>query len=201
MKKDKKIKGNARYIIKVAILAAMAGMLMLIEFPLGFAPSFYKMDLSDLPAMIGGFALGPVAAAIIEFLKNVIHILIKGTSTAFVGELANFVTSCALVVPAALIYKYKKSFTGAIIGMIAGTATIAVVGSLMNYFILIPTFSKLYHLPLDSIIAMGTSANESITNLKTLVLFAVVPFNLLKGVICSLITLPIYKRVSPLLHR
>ncbi len=190
-----------KYIVKVAILAAIAAVIQLIAFPLPFiAPSFYDMDLSDVPALIGAFSLGPVAGVIIEFVKNCLHIVIKGTSTAFVGEFANFITGCALVVPAALIYMYRKSLKGAIIGMIVSIASFVVAGALLNYFVLIPTFSELFKLPLDSIIAMGTEINPYITDLKTLVIISVAPFNFLKSLAVSVVTILLYKRVSRVLH-
>ena len=97
------------YIIKIAILAAIASVIMLFEFPLWFAPGFYKLDLSETVILMGSFAMGPVAGVLIELLKNLLNILINGTTTAYVGEFANFVTGCAIVLPAALIYKYKKT--------------------------------------------------------------------------------------------
>lgn len=191
---------NLKYIAKIGVLSAVAAVLMLFELPLWFAPPFYKLDFSEIPILIGSFALGPLAGVIMELLKNLINLLLDGTTTAFVGEFANFVTGCAFVLPAALIYKHHKSLKTAILGMLTGTASLIFVGALMNYFILIPTFSKLYELPLEVIVAMGTKVNASITDLKTLVVFAVMPFNLLKAVACSAVTLLLYKRVSKILH-
>ncbi len=190
-----------KYIAKIGILAAIAAVVQLIAFPLPFiAPSFYDMDLSDVPALIGAFSLGPVAGVIIEFIKNCLHIVIKGTSTAFVGEFANFITGCALVLPASIIYKYRKNLKSAVIGMLVSIASFVVVGALLNYFVLIPTFSELFKLPLDSIVAMGTEINPYITDLKTLVIISVAPFNFLKSLAVSVVTILLYKRVSPVLH-
>ena len=189
-----------KYIAKIAVLSAVASILMLFELPLWFAPSFYELDFSELPILIGGFALGPAAAVLMELLKNLLNILMNGTDTAFVGEFANFVTGCAFVLPAALIYKYKKSLKGAIWGLITATLSLALVGALINYFVLIPAFSNLYGLPIESIVAMGTAVNASITDLKSLIVFAVVPFNLLKAVACSVLSLLLYKRLSKILH-
>lgn len=191
---------NLKYIAKIGVLSAVAAVLMLFELPLWFAPPFYKLDFSEIPILIGSFALGPLAGVIMELLKNLINLLLDGTTTAFVGEFANFVTGCAFVLPAALIYKHHKSLKTALLGMLTGTASLIFVGALMNYFILIPTFSKLYELPLEVIVAMGTKVNASITDLKTLVVFAVMPFNLLKAAACSAVTLLLYKRVSKILH-
>ena len=192
-------KKKLKYLAQIAILAALAAILMLLEIPLWFAPSFYKLDLSEVPILIGAFAMGPISAILMELLKNILNILMDGTTTNFVGEFANFVMGCAFVVPAALIYKYKRTFFGALIGIIVGTISLAAIGSLINYFVLIPTYSKLYHLPLDAIIAMGAALNNWIQDLKTFVLFATLPFNLFKGVVCSLVTILLYKRISKIL--
>ena len=188
------------YVVKIAILAALSAVIMLLEFPLPFAPGFYKLDLSEAVILMGGFAMGPVAAAVIELIKNLINILLNGTTTAFVGEFANFLTGCALVVPAAVIYKYHKTLKGAIVSLAVGTISLVVVGSAFNYFVLIPAFASMYHMPLDEIISMGSKVNPLVSDLKTLVMFAVAPFNIVKGVLCSLINLLLYKRVSKVLH-
>lgn len=195
-----KSKRPIRYIARVAVLSAVAAVIMLLEIPLWFAPGFYKLDLSELVILMGGFAMGPAAAVTIEFLKNLINILLNGTSTAYIGEFANFITGCAFVVPAALIYKYHKNKKGAIIGMIVGTLSLSLIGSLLNYFLLIPAFSRFYNLPINTIIGMGTAVNPLVTDLKTLVVFAVAPFNLVKGVICSAASFLLYKHVSKILH-
>ncbi len=191
---------NLKYIVKIGILSAVAAVLMLFELPLWFAPPFYKLDFSEIPILIGSFALGPLAGVIMELLKNLLNLLMDGTTTAFVGEFANFVTGCAFVLPAALIYKHKKSLKNALVGLAVGTLSLVLVGAAMNYYILVPTFSELYHLPLENIVAMGTAVNASISDLKTLIVFAVMPFNLLKSVACSAVTLLLYKRVSKILH-
>ena len=188
------------YVVKIAILAALSAVIMLLEFPLPFAPGFYKLDLSEAVILMGGFAMGPVAAAVIELIKNLINILLNGTTTAFVGEFANFLTGCALVVPASLIYKYHKTLKGAIVSLAVGTFSLVIIGSTFNYFVLIPAFSSMYHMPLDEIVSMGSKLNPLVSDLKTLVVFAVAPFNIVKGVLCSLINLLLYKRVSKILH-
>lgn len=189
-----------KYIAKVGVLSAVAALLMLFEIPLWFAPSFYELDLSELPILIGGFALGPLAAVLMELLKNLLNLLMNGTRTAFVGEFANFVTGCALVLPASLIYKYHKTRKGAVVGLVAGALSLVIVGAAINYFVLIPAFSSFYGLPIDAIVAMGTKVNGAITSLPTLIVFAVMPFNLLKAIVCSLLTMLLYKRLSKILH-
>jgi len=190
-----------KYIAKVAVLAAAAVLLMMFEFPLWFAPGFYKLDLSETIILIGGFALGPVAGVLIELLKNLLNLLLEGTTTAFVGELANFITGCVFIVPAALIYRHKKSLKSAIVGMAIGTISLAIVGSMLNYFVLVPTYVEMYKMPLDAIIAMASEVNGAVTDLKSMIVFAVAPFNLVKGIICSILAALLYKRVSGILHR
>ena len=195
-----KSKTPIRYMARIAVLTAIASVLMLLEIPLWFAPGFYKLDVSELVILMGGFAMGPTAAILIEFLKNLINILLNGTDTAYIGEFANFITGCAFVVPAALIYKYHKNKKGAIISMIVGSLSLALIGSLLNYFVLIPAFSRLYNMEMEAIIGMGAAVNPLVSDLKTLVVCAVAPFNLVKGIICSSLAMLLYKRVSKILH-
>lgn len=195
-------RASLRYITKIAILSAMAFILMLFEFPLAFlAPSFYELNFSDVVALTGSFALGPVAGVLIEFFKIVLNIIFTGSDTAFVGEFSNFVMGCAYVLPAALLYRYRKNLRTAVLGMLIGTAVLAVVSGLLNYYVMIPMYSELYKAPIDDILGMGAAINPAIGNLWSFVLLAVVPFNLIKGVACSVLTFFLYKHVSPLLHK
>ena len=192
---------STHYITYTAMFATMAGVLMLIEIPLPFAPPFYKIDLSELPILICTFYLGPVAGVIAELLKVMIKLLLKGSSTAFVGDFANFAVGCSFVLPASVIYHAKPSRRSALYGMLAGTLVMTVFGSAFNAVYLLPKFAALFGMPMEVIIGMGTKVNAAITSVSTLVLFAVVPFNLLKGVVVSLLTFLLYKRISPILHR
>ena len=192
---------DTHYAAYVAIFAAMAGVLMLIEIPLPFAPPFYKIDLSELPVLICTFYLGPVAGVVTELIKVLLKLLLKGTSTAFVGDFANFAVGCSFVLPASVVYHARPCKKTALIGLVAGTLVMTVFGSAFNAIYLLPKFSELYGMPLEAIVGMGTKVNPRITSVSTLVLFAVVPFNLLKGAIDALLTLLLYKRISPLLHK
>ncbi|MBE6963146.1 MAG: ECF transporter S component [Ruminococcaceae bacterium] len=189
----------ARRVSYIGIFSAVAALLMYFEISLPFAPPFYQIDLSEVPVFICSFSLGPVAGVVCELLKIIIKLFLKGTSTAFVGDFANFVVGCSFVLPATIVYHCVKTKKGALIGMAAGTLVMTVFGSLFNALYLIPAFSKLYGLPLEAIIGMGTEVNKAITDLTTLVLFAVVPFNLLKGVLVSFLTFLLYKRIERLL--
>lgn len=192
---------GVRTIVYIAVFSAVAGVLMMFEIPLFFAPSFYKLDLSEIPVLMCSFYLGPVAGVVTEALKVIIKLLLKGTSSAFVGDFANFVVGCTLVLPASVIYHVHKSKKTAVIGVCAGTLVMTVFGSLFNAFYLLPKFSQLFGLPLDAIVAMGTAINGNINSVSTLVFFCVVPFNLLKGIVVSLITFLLYKRLEPVLFR
>lgn len=199
--KNRRAVSPARRVSYVAMFSAVAALLMLIEIPLFFAPAFYKIDLSEIPVLICAFYLGPVAGVVTELVKVLLKLLLKGTTTAFVGDFANFVVGCALVLPASVVYHANKSRKTAVIGMVIGTLVMTIFGSLFNGVYLLPKFSQLYGMPLDAIVAMGTQVNGAIHSVSTLVLFAVVPFNILKGVIVSLVTLLLYKRVEKLLFR
>ncbi|MDO4361469.1 MAG: ECF transporter S component [Eubacteriales bacterium] len=199
--KDRKQFSNTHYISYTAIFSAISGVLMVMEIPLFFAPGFYKLDISEMPVLICTFYLGPVAGVTAELLKVMVKLLIKGTSTAFVGDFANFVVGCSFILPASIIYHARPGKKTALIGMGVGTLVLTVFGSLFNGFYLIPKFAVLFGMPMDAIVAMGTKVNAAITDVWTLVAFAVVPFNLVKGVAVSALTFLLYKRVSPILHK
>ena len=189
---------SVRTTVKIGMLAAISVVLMLFEIPLPFAPSFYEIDFSEVPVLIGAFAMGPAAGAAIELVKILLNLVITGTDTAGVGELANFIIGCSLCLPAAIVYKQKKTRKGAMIGMAAGTALMVVIGCLINAYVMLPAYSAAFGLPIDALVQMGTAVNPSITSLSTFVIFAVAPFNLLKAVLVSLIVLLIYKKISPI---
>lgn len=194
-------KKRINYITTVGILSALAAVLMILDFPVWFAPSFYKFDFGDLPALIGAFLLGPAAGIIIELIKVLLNLLLNGTVTAYVGEISNFIMSLALILPAGLIYKHKKTKKTAIISLICGVCTITVVSTAVNYFLLIPAYSAAMGIPLDVIIGAGTKLNPAITDMKTFILFAVVPFNLFKSGICSIVTFIVYKKAGAVLGK
>lgn len=193
-------KSNVKMMAQVGMLAAISAVLMFFEFPLPFAPSFYELDFSEVPVLIGCFSMGPAAGAAIEFLKILLKFALKGTLTAGVGEVANFIIGCSLVLPAAWIYKRKKTRTQAVWGLTAGTLCMAIVGGLLNAFVLLPTYAKAFGMPIEALIEMGSKVNGKITGLSTFILLAVTPFNLFKGVIISTIVLLIYKKISPVLR-
>lgn len=182
--------------VKVAILGAIAFGVMLVQFPIPIFPAFLKIDLSDVVALIGGFAIGPIAGVTVQLIKVLLHFVIR-TSTGGVGELANFIIGASFVFPAAFIYHMKKDKKHALIGVFIGTVTMTVAGALANMYILIPFYANI--LPIEVIINMGTIINSRITDVPSLVLYGITPFNIFKGVIISLVTMLIYKKISPLL--
>lgn len=187
----------AKRVSIVGICAAIATVLHILDFPLPFlAPEFYKLDFSELPVMLCGFYLGPSATVVCEAVKILLKLLLKGTSTAFVGDFANFFVGCSLVLPAVIIYHAHKSKHSAKVGLVVGTIVMTLFGSAFNGIYLLPKFSQLYGLPLDTIIAMGSAINASIQNVTTFVCFAVAPLNLVKGGAVSVLTLLLYKRVA-----
>ncbi len=196
-----KQRNNTKIIAKVGVLGAVATILMLLDFPLWFAPNFYKLDFSEVPVLLGTFALGPAAGAMIELIKILLNFVLNGTDTGGIGEFANLIIGCSFIVPAGLIYQRNKTIKTAVLGLIAGTLTLAVVGAFLNYFLLLPVYSKVYGAPIQAFISMGNAVNPAITDLKTLVLYAVVPFNIFKGIVVSAMVILVYKRLSPILHK
>ncbi len=186
----------ARRITIVAVSSALAAVLMYFEIPLFFAPGFYKIDLSEIPVLICSFYLGPTAGLISQGLKIMLKLLLKGTSTAFVGDYANFLIGVSFVLPASFLYHFRKSKKTAVWGLLAGGAVMTVVGSLINAYYLIPAYSRLFGMSLESIVAMGHAVNARINSITSLILWAVVPFNFLKALIDSLLTLILYKRIE-----
>ena len=180
----------------IAILGVLGAILMMFDFPIAIAPAFYKLDLSDLPCLIGGFALGPIPALFIELIKIIVKLLIKPTSTAFVGELAAFIISSSFVFTAALIYKNNKTRSSALKAMVIGTIVMAIVGTIANYLFIIPFYVKMYNMPLETIIGMGQAIFPIIKDKLSFVLCCVLPFNIIKGTIVSIVTLILYKRIS-----
>jgi len=198
-------KNSTRRIVAIGILSSVAAVLMFLEFPLvAIAPDFYKLDFSEVPALIGAFAFGPGAGLLIEAVKIIVKTTITGSVTMGVGEVANFLIGASFIIPATLIYHKKKNIKNAIIGMATGVLSMVVVGSMMNAFVLLPAFayflsSSEVTYTVDSFVYLGSLVNPLITNLQTFILFAVVPFNLIKGVLVSSIVILIYKRISILL--
>ena len=182
---------NTRKLAMIGMFSAIAMILHVLDFPIFFAPGFYKMDFSELPILVGSFAFGPVAGVMMEFVKILLKLCIKGTSTAFIGDLANFVVGCSLIIPASAVYSFKKTKKSAIIACIAGTLVMTVFGTAFNAVYLLPAFSKFYGMPLDAILAMGAEVNPLAKegSIVSFVVACVAPMNLIKGTLVSVVTL------------
>jgi len=199
-------KTDVRKITVTAMLSAIAFALMFFEFPIPIMPSFIKLDVSDLPALLGAFAIGPVSGVVIELLKNILHILIKGTSSAFVGELSNFLLGAVFAAVAGAVYKVKKNRKGAILAAFLGALAMGLVCLPLNYFVVYPAYVVCYHLPLEAIVGMYQAILGPIATVPTgnalfncLLVFNV-PFTFFKGVLDVILCFLIYKPLSPILH-
>ncbi|MBU3180476.1 ECF transporter S component [Clostridium psychrophilum] len=187
-------------LIKISLLAVMAFLLMYIELPIPIFPEFLKIDISDLPALLGAFALGPVAGVIIELFKNILHGMLA-SKTAFIGELANFLVGSCLILVSGYIYKVRKSKKGAIVGLLIGVVCMSMFAAILNYFVILPLYETVLGFPISAVVGMGSKLNHNINDLNSFVIWMIVPFNLFKGIIISAMTLALYKSVSPILHK
>lgn len=192
---------STRRTAMIGMFSAIALILHLMDFPLPFAPGFYQLDFSELPILIGSFAFGPAAGIMMEFVKILLKLCIKGTSTAFVGDLANFVVGCSFILPASAIYAFRKSKRSAVVACVAGTLVMTVFGTAFNAIYLLPAFSAFYGMPLEQILAMGAQVNPLVqeSSILSFVAACVAPLNLIKGASVSVVTLLIYKPLSPII--
>lgn len=188
-----------------AVLSAVAFALMFIEISLPIIPSFIKFDISDLPALFGAFALGPVYGVVIELLKNILHILLKGTTSAFVGELSNFLLGAVFCLTAGIIYARNKNKKTAVMACLAGALAMGIICLPLNYFIVYPAYVNVYKMPLEAIIGMYRAILGSIAEIPTknalfncLLVFNV-PFTFFKGIVDAAICILIYKPLSKFL--
>ena len=186
---------SVQYLTRIAVLTALASILFLIEIPV---VAFYKLDLSNLPVLLGAFSMGPLAGIIILALKSLIGMM--HSTSMYVGELADFIMGAAFVLPAALLYRRNKTRKTALIGMVAGTVTMIVVAVLVNWKMMIPFYMNAYGMPMEAVVGMATKALPFVDTEWKLLLCVTAPFNLLKGVVLSALTYVLYKHLSPLLH-
>ena len=187
---------STKLIARVGVLGAIAALLFLIP-GIPIVPPIYKLDFSTVPVLLGGFSLGYVPGLLILLIKDLVGL--TNSSSMGVGELADFLASAAMMLTAVAIYRRCHSRRGALIGLIAGTAVMTVVAALVNYFILIPFYVAVMNMPAEAIVSMIGKVIPAVDSLPKLIAFATTPFNLLKGVVLSVITFLLYKRLSPLL--
>ena len=198
-----KKKNNTAYLVKIAVLGVLAYVVMFLEFALPIFPSFLKMDFSELVPLVGALAMGPIAGMLIELIKNLLH-WATVSSTGGIGEIANFVVGTAFVMTAGFIYQRKKTKKGAMIALACSIVAMIVAGAIVNYFITVPFYASAFFRDaggVDGVVAMSAALIPIIHDKMTLILFAFCPFNLIKGIVLAIITIPLYKKVSPLLHK
>lgn len=183
--------------VKIGMLSGLGMVLMLLDFPLPIFPAFLKFDLSDAPAVIGAFAMGPAAGVMIELLKNLLKIMVR-SNTGGVGELANFLVGIAYVLPLALVYKKWPTRKGVAWGSGLAILSGAFFAAILNYFIFIPAYAAVLGYPVEAFVGMAAKINSNVVDLRTLVLFAIVPFNLVKGVVVAISGLGLFKILQPL---
>ena len=177
---------KTRYLVRVGVLGALGFALMFLDMPLAFiAPPFMKLDLSDVPGLISGFAMGPIYGVLVQLIKNILNL--SKTSTGGVGELSNFIVGSSFVLVSSLVYKRDKSMKSALIGVILGVMTMAALAMASNYFVVFPLYAKLM-IPMETIINMGKAVNPNIDSLWKMMLLSVLPFNLIKGAVNGLVT-------------
>ena len=190
---------NVYRLVLLALFAAISSVLMYLEFALPIFPGFLKLDFSEFPALIAAFMFGPLGGIAVALVKNLLHLPVS--LTGGVGELANFVISSALVGTAGLIYKFRKTKSGALIGMAAGTVAMCVTGFLANYFVMLPLYDRVMGFTEEKIVAISSAIIPFIKNKFDVVLWSITPFNLFKGIIMSTITFLLYKHLSTLIKK
>ena len=190
---------RTRKITAAAIFTALAVVLMYLEIPLPLMPPFLKFDFSEVPVLVGSFALGPVYGIVIELLKNLIHLPVTGTMG--IGEVSNFITGSIYVFTAGMVYQRLRTRKGAVMGMLSATLLLALVAAPFNYFVTLPLYGSVLNFSTEAIVGMSAKMNPAITSKETLIVLAFVPFNLFKGIVVALITFFIYKPISKLINK
>ena len=203
MKKTKKIDtqsqkriNHTRRIVMTAILSALSSVLMFFSFNVPLMPSFIKMDLSELPALIAALSMGPLYGALVCLIKNLVNLF--STTTGGVGELSNFILGVFFVVPAGIIYKIRPKFSGAVIGSIVGAAMMALLSIFSNYYVVYPIYTAF--MPMEAIIGMYQAINPSVRTLWDCLIIFNMPFTFIKGMVSAVITIAVYKKLTPLIN-
>lgn len=187
---------SARKITMIGMFGAISAILMLLEFPIPFSPTFVKMDFSDLPVILGGYMMGPLAGFMIILIKIVLNFILNGTVTMGIGELANMICSISYMLPAVLIYRKLKTKKGAVISLLAATFIVSFAAIAANLFLTFPAYAKLMGMKMETIIAMGTATNPLVKDMFSLMICSMLPFNLFKYAVVSVITFYLYKRTK-----
>lgn len=190
---------ETKTLVKIAILSAIAYLLMFISIPIpGIFPDFLKIDISDIPGIFGGMAMGPLAGFAIIFIKNMLQ-LVTASFTGGIGEIANTIIGGTYVLVVCYAYKKRSDIKGIITGAIIGTVAMTVVGCIMNYYVMMPLYGQM--MGMDSLIAMASALNPRVNDLFTFVVWMIAPFNIIKATIMSLAILPLYKKMGKVLKK
>lgn len=187
-------------LVLTGMLGAVGALLMILEFPVPFVPPFVKFDLSELPVILGGCMMGPGAGAFAAVVKVTLNFLLNGTTTMGVGEAANLWGSLCYVVPAALFYGRQRTKRAAAQALLWGTLCASSLIVLGNFFVFFPAYARLLGLKMETVIGMGHAANAAVTDLYTLMIYALLPFNLFKYGVTSLLAFVMYKRLKRFLR-
>lgn len=182
--------------VKISIFAAMAGLLALFKFPIPIAPTFMTVDFGDVATLLSGFTLGPVLGGITVILKNLINLMLNGTTTAYVGELSNTIVGVTFVVISSLIYWRKKTRKAAILGLVFGIIGMSFIATFSNYFVIFPIYAKIFHIPVDGFVKFVPKSYNIVKNYYDLMVLSVLPFNIVKGTLNAIVTFLVYKKIS-----
>ena len=187
---------HIRKMVMTALMAALSSVLMFFSFNVPLMPSFIKMDLSELPALIAAFAMGPLSGAAVCLVKNLVNLFF--TTTGGAGELSNFLLGVFFVVPAGIIYRLRPRLSGAVIGSVTGALLMAVLSVFSNYYVVYPIYTAF--LPMDAIIGMYQAINPSVKNLWQCLIVFNMPFTFIKGMVSAVITMAVYRKITPLIN-
>jgi riboflavin transporter FmnP len=179
-------------LVTVPLLSAVAFILMYLEFPLPMIPNFLKLDFSTLPGLLGGLMFGPIAGVLIELIKNILHLLLKNTDGLLVGELANFVAGSTFIYTVVMMHRWIKDKGGVIVGLLLGTILMTVIMSAANVYVLIPAYAALYQMSVENLLS-----SLQLDSMWSLVVYAIAPFNVIKGLAVSLVAYPIFVKMAP----
>lgn len=195
------MKTKTRKIVMAALLGAVSAILMVLDFNVPLAPGFIKFDFSDFPILIGGFVYGPATGVLIAFLKIIINLLFKPTTTMYVGELSNFLLSVCYMGVACIFYRKHRTKKGAALGMVLSTVLTSIFSIFSNILVIFPLYAKLFGMSMGQIVQMVSAVNPFVKDITTMVIASLLPFNLFKYGIISLITFISYKKLSVILKR
>ncbi len=193
--KNTKAKLTTQTLCFIGLFGALSTVLMLFKLPLPFAPAFMKLDLAELPAILGSFMFGPVAGAFIVIIKLALNLLINGTDSMYVGELSNLVLSSTYVLTASLIYYRRKTKKRAAVSLVVSVLGTSIFAVFSNTVFIFPAYAVVYGLSMDSLVTMAGAVNPFVHDIFTMMLFSVLPFNLVKYGLVAIITFFVYKKL------